>query len=210
MNREVQNSGFTLVELLISVAITMIIIGAISSALIVFLQNGTYATERDDHSGGAINLASYLNRDLASADAPPDLAVGGACAGAGAGVVNRITLRWTEWSATPAVPEPAATGGTWRASYVVTADPTPVTPTRPQRYQLVRRLCPPTGPVDTTVLVDNLVGTTLSAAATSITIAIPGPTLACAAGAIQVRVPAYLSDTTEAYAYSGCLRGRIR
>lgn len=199
------DKGFTLVELVISVAITIIIVGAISSALIVFLKNGTYATERDDHSGGAVILASYLNRDLASADTATS--PGAACSGGGTGV---ITLQWTEWTATAAAPEPTPAGGTWRSSYVVTADPAPVTPTRPQRHQLVRRLCPPSGGPLSTVLIDNLPGASTAAAAAAINVTIAGASTDCPGGAIRLRVPAYLNDTTDAYAYGGCLRGRVR
>lgn len=207
MMAALDEEGFTLIELLISIAITIVIVSVIGSALIVFLQNGTYATERDDHSGGAIILASYLNRDLASADTV--VAPGGACSGAGPGVVNRMTLQWTEWTATPADPEPVAGSETWRASYLVMADPAPVTPTRPQRYQLVRRLCPSSGAAESTLLVDNLAGSNLATAAALITVATPSGS-DCSASAVRLTVPAYLSDSTGSFTYGGCLKARIR
>ncbi len=196
--RQRDEDGFTLVELLLSAAILTIIMGAITGALITFLKNGTYTIERDDHTGGAVVLSSYLNRDLASSDGAPSTA-STPCSGAGTAV---MTMSWTEWTATPTDPTPVPGAGTWRSSYVVTPDP--VIPVGGgTRYQLVRRLCPPTGAADDSLLLRNL-GSATPVTVTTTTAA------DCPAGRLSVTLPSYAQDIgTQGYSYSGCLRGRL-
>src|SRR5438067_2189904 len=64
-----QEEGFTLIELLVSITITLVILTAITSALIVTYKNAAYTTRRDDHSAGAQLLSAYLDRDFASGTA---------------------------------------------------------------------------------------------------------------------------------------------
>lgn len=191
------DDGFTLVELLLSAAILTIIMGAITGALITFLKNGAYTIERDDHSGGAAVLSSYLNRDLASSDAAPSTSPT-PCAGAGTAV---LTLAWTEWTATPAAPEPVA-GSTWQSSYVVTSDPI-ASVGGGARFQLVRRLCPPTGTTGDSLLLRNLGSAAAVTVATTVT-------TDCPAGRLLVTLPSYAQDAApQGYSYRGCLKGRL-
>lgn len=177
-------------------AILTIIMGALTGALITFLQNGTYTIERDDHSGGALVLSSYLNRDFGSSDSVPSTSTS-ACSGPGTAV---LTLSWTEWVASVTAPAPAPSGGTWRASYVVTADPSAST-----RYQLHRRLCAPDGSVDSSLLLRNLTGAS-PAAVVSLTSTVSSR---CPAGEITVALPQYVDDAAAgSYRFSGCLKGR--
>lgn len=199
------DSGFTLVELVMSIAILTIIMAAITGSLIAFLKNGTYASERDDHSGGAVLLSSYLNRDLASGDTIT--VPGTTCASTPSGT-NALTLSWSEWSATPADPTPVA-GSIWRASYVVLPDITAVG--GGARYKLQRVLCRPDGTTDRALLLRNLTGATgpadaVNAQAGSSTTACPAPSRQ-----VKVQLPTYAQDlAAQGYSFSGCLKGRTR
>lgn len=192
--------GFTLIELLISISITTIILGAITSAMIVFLKNGAYTLERDDHSGGALLVSTYLNRDLASADSVRT--TGTTCAGASA--AHDLTLEWDEWVATDASPEPGPDGGSYSASYAVRAHPVTA-----GRFQFVRILCKPSS-TETTVLVQSL---TAASAAAAVEVTSPiAATADCPSpgGVVYLRLPRYANDSTEQrYSYAGCARGRI-
>lgn len=198
------DDGFTLVELLLSVAILVIIMGAITGALITFLKNGTYASERDDHSGGAVVLSTYLNRDLASADTVTTGAA--SCSGSGTSVLN---LQWTEWTASAANPSPAPTGGTWKTSYVVTNDTVAIGGAA--RYQLLRRLCPPTGGSTDSIILRNLDAQTPGVASSVMQVVVGSAPTTCPAGTVTVTLPSYLDDDTgKTYNYAGCVKGRTR
>lgn len=191
------DDGFTLVELLLSAAILTIIMAAITGALLTFLKNGAYTIERDDHSGGAVVLSSYLNRDLASAQAHTTSPT--PCAGTGTSV---LTLSWREWTATPAAPAPVS-NSTWRTSYVVTDD-APAVGGAP-RFQLLRRSCPPGGSASDSLLLRALAGPAVDV----VDVPPVTATSACPAGRLLVSLPSYADDAgTQGYSFSGCLSGR--
>jgi prepilin-type N-terminal cleavage/methylation domain-containing protein len=191
------DGGFTLVELLISIALVTVIMGAISSALIVFLKNGVYTSQRDDHSGGAIIGASYLERDVASAST---VATGGTlCSGA----TNALLLEWDEYQATSAAPTPAVVpGNPYRAAYVLTSDGT--SSSGAAQFKLERVYCPPTG-----TAVRSTVVRALPAGAF---VKVGSPSFSCpvSSTALAVTLAAYGSDPTPAFTYSGCVKARRR
>src|SRR4051794_20933866 len=101
------DDGFTLVELLLSIVIMTIIMAALTTALMAFLHNAYVTTKRSTHSAGASLLATYLDRDLASASAV-DPTPGTTCSGSS----NALVLRWTQWTiATSGSADATATGG---------------------------------------------------------------------------------------------------
>lgn len=194
------DDGFTLVELLVSVAIMGVIMAAISTAFIGFLQTGAKTSARDDHSAGGALLASYLDRDLASAEEYSTTGTGCPVTNPAAGS-PQLRLAWTEQQPHP---NPAVlaleAGGTWKVTYAVTLQ-TPSTPASSLR-QLVRRLCAPSGNEQTVLLSSLAPGTVLSSAST-------GSCARAGSTRVVIGLPSYSDDTTEPYRYGGCVKGRL-
>lgn len=199
MNVVRKDQGFTLIELLISISILTIIVGSISTSLIVFLKTGAETSRRDDHSAGAGLLASYLDRDLASAESTSGIGPS-ACSGV-TGTV-RLVLRWVEFTATPALPTPAV-GATFESAYAVDNDPEPGLVGSGTRTRLRRFACEVGGPTTTTLLIGNLgtAGVDVSASTTG----------TCASGRTRlvVTLSSYYQDTAQPYSYTGCLKARL-
>lgn len=202
LRRPEGTGGFTLIELLVSISILGIILGALSSAMIVFLRNGAYTSARDDHSAGASLLASYLDRDLASGDTVTRTAFTAASC---TGTTSILVVSWREHTASAASPSPSATGSQYVSTYVITSDADSGT----GRCQLERRHTVDSGPVDRTVLVRNLrvsglPTTTLSTSATS---SCPAQTTT-----LTLSLPRYDSDDVaiDPYSYIGCVKARTR
>lgn len=190
--------GFTLIELLLSVTVLGIIMAAVVSALIVYLRTGADASRRDDHSGGAAIAASYLQRDLASADTS---VVGGTSC---SGMTNALTFSWTEYAASPASPTPAPTGGTWTAAYALTSYSATDVAGNPTRYRLRRWYCPPGVSSPTPALIVQGLG---AASDLSVTI---GATGSCTGGSLLKLVLArYVADSGSDYSVNGCVKGRL-
>ena len=197
-----QDDGFTLVELVLSLAILIVIIGSITSAMIVFLKTGGEASARDDHSIGAATAASYVNRDLASAGAvvsPP----GTVCSSK----VNQLALTWVDYVATSASPSPSP-GPASTSKYVVAyavapdAESTAAAPGHAARYELERWYCAPGVPAVSAVLVRNLRAITDFSSAAS----------ASCSGGLKIILKRYGQDTASSsdYTSSGCLQGRLK
>lgn len=192
-------AGFTLIELLLSITILSIVLGAIVTAMTVFLSTGPETSRRDDHSSGAALAASYLDRDLASADTLSSSS--NACSGLSN---NRLVLSWTDYTSSTAAPVPVPTGGTWTVAYaLVTYNATDVAGS-PTRYDLKRWYCPPgvSNPVPTLVATSLMTATDLTASVS---------TVASCAGtnaSAQVVLRRYGSDPGPDYTFTGCLKGR--
>lgn len=188
MTAHEQEDGFTVIELLMSMTILTVIVGTISSALIVFLSNGSYSLGRDDHSGGAAILASYLDRDLASAETAV-YDTGAPCSSAS----KDLVLRWDEWIASSTAVTPVA-GQSYSAAYdlVPDADGT---------QRLERWYCRGTTQLSHSVLLTSLSSGDISASASA----------SCGSGSspLVVTLERYRQDNLADYAYSGCLRGRL-
>lgn len=201
--RRQTEAGFTLVELLISVAIMVIIISAISAALIAFLQNGKYTSERDDNSAGALLLSSYLDRDLASAGAAPTItSVGGSTTKCGGS--NNVVLSWTDYSASPASPVPVPSTA-YTATYTVSPDPD-----NTDRC-ILTRVYRAGASVDSTTLVTDLVNTSSNKAVTAALVtSTTSSATACSTGTklVVVLQPYEAETATTPYTYSGCANGR--
>jgi prepilin-type N-terminal cleavage/methylation domain-containing protein len=210
------DEGFTLVELLISISILVIILSAITSALLVFLANGEYATARDDHSAGASLLSTYLNRDLSSADSTVAISVvgpsGSTCAGS-----NNVTLTWREFAATPAVPVPAV-AATYTAAYTVSEYDDGDAGT-PPRCQLARVYSKNGTVLDTVVLTTSLSNGTGTAASPFAITAVSDATssgrcraataTAPAVAKLTVTMSQYEAETSAPFVYVGCIQGRV-
>lgn len=193
-----QDGGFTLVELLLSMSILGVILGVITTALMAFLANSEYTLQRDDHTGGASVAASYLDRDLASAET--FASSGTACSG----TPNALVLTWNEAKATVATPEPNPTaGGVFTAAYSVVTDASSQPVAGGQRYKLRRTYCVNGSSIDSQSLVVNLRAGDFFVDASA--------SAACGPGTqrVSVALKPYLDDTTTRYSYHGCLKGRL-
>ena len=196
MRRE--EDGFTLIELLLSVAILVIVLGSISAAFIVFLQNGTESLERDDNSGGAAISASYIDRDVASADA---VSTGGtACSGS----TNIVVLSWFEYTASSPSPIPVPGAQPYRSAYSVVVDPSSVPAGGGTRYKLQRTYCLGSTILDRSTLIPNLLDATTKATAVVATDS------SCASNqALTIRLGQYSADTTDPYMFRSCTKTRL-
>lgn len=184
-----EDSGFTLVELLLAVSILGVILGSITSALLVFFDGAVYTRDRDDHSAGASLAATYLNRDLASASSAS--AGGSVCSG----VSNVISLTWSEWTASSSSPTPAA-GVTYTSAYTLQPD------AASSSFRLERWHCVgAAAPIRTALLTD-------LAAATEL---VQGTSADCpgTATSVVLNLRSYGDDTTADYSLAGCLNGRM-
>lgn len=190
------DSGFTLIELLLSATILAVIIGSITTALIVFLENGNETLRRDDHSGGAGILASYVDRDVASADTA--VTGGTTCSG----TTNLVLLSWNEYTATSAAPQPIPAGAPFHSAYALAADSSSTTVSGEARNKLIRVTCRGATELNRSDVVLNLKAAGATAALTT--------TTACTKGkALTFTLNSYESDTTTPYIFSACTRTRL-
>jgi prepilin-type N-terminal cleavage/methylation domain-containing protein len=193
------DEGFTLIELLISIALVSVITAAISAGYLVFLQNGKYNSERDDHSGSAIVAASYLERDAASAST-----VSATSTTTCSSSTNTLLFSWNEYTASPSNPSPAPGSGTYYAAYAVSVDADSVPAGGGTRYKLERVYCPATGGTERSTIARNLT----AASAFSATV---GATGTCPNGqTVTAVLTSYGTDTSDPFSYSGCVKGRQR
>jgi prepilin-type N-terminal cleavage/methylation domain-containing protein len=191
-----RDEGFTLIELLLSTAILSIIVTSITTALIVFLGNGTETMERDNHSAGAALTATYLDRDVSSADT---VTTGGTtCSGSN----NVVLLSGNEYTASTAAPSPSPVASAHRSAYAVVADPGSSAPDGSARYKLQRTACLGTVVQERTDLVPDLPGSTASASVVTDT--------SCRSGqALLVVLDGYAPDTTDDYSFRSCTKTRL-
>ncbi|MDQ1689525.1 MAG: hypothetical protein QOK42_2500 [Frankiaceae bacterium] len=208
MRRAQDDDGFTLVELLISISILTIVIGAITTAMIVYFQIGRSSMERDDHSGKTDVAASYLNRDLGSTGSVTAVVGNGSTGTSCDNASNKLTLSWKEWTASAVSPSPAPGGTTYVAAYRVVSDTTSSPVGGAARWQLERWYCAGSATPQQTVLVQNMPAITdFSASPASLT--------GCSATSMTVTLKRYGSSTTtydtgSDYVFTGCLGGRAR
>lgn len=224
------SDGFTLVELLISIAVLIIIMSALGTALIAFLHNAYITAKRSTHSAGASLLATYLDRDLASVQAG-DVAPtsgGSSCSGTdvtSVGSTNALVLQWQQWGvATTDTADPDPNGNIYKAVYAVVPSTAPT-------FQLERWLC--TYQADGTTLISkagpNVLATQLTSA-TAFTVSTPAYTGAgsyapdnagnCGTGTpLSARLKQFINfqgthvldaDATDVFRYAGCLKGRTQ
>src|SRR4051794_531180 len=116
---ERNDEGFTLIEMLIATMITAIILTVIVASFLVFFNNATYISGRDDHAAGASVLATWLDRDLASATS--NVAPGVTPANCDT-TTTLLTLKWTDYKA-DVLPDSVPIADTaWRADYQYAKD----------------------------------------------------------------------------------------
>ena len=195
------DAGFTLTELMVAIVISGIIVGTLAMSMIAFLHNAYNSTRREDHSAGASLLATYLNRDLASATSRITPASNACASVPGASYV--LTLKWTDWTATPGDPSPAPNGTVYTATYGTVVDTTVTTGTR---YRLDRWYCAGSSLVSRNPVVGNL-------ASGDVAFPTPSPTPApCPTPAILLVIQLNQFETDAAsndYRYTGCLGARV-
>lgn len=199
--RSPQNEqGFTLVELLLSMAILLIVLSSISTALIVFLKNGSEALARDDHSGGVELVGSYLDRDVASAATTSTSMTSGSdgCSATAPLTANLLELTWTEYTASSSNPSPSPQASAYRAVYRLVTDPD-------GGLQLRRSSCLGTTLSDSTVLLRGLASSALATAA----VATVASSTCASTQQLTMTLAAYSADTTTPYTFTTCLKTRI-
>lgn len=120
-------SGFTLVELLVAMSISLIISGVLATSIVVGLRNADASGQRLFNSHDAQIAQSYFTTDVLSADLVDVEATDSSCAGAAGDV---LLVRF-HWSVRPADPTSSLTYqvAAWRTRIVGT------------ERQLVRQLC---------------------------------------------------------------------
>lgn len=190
------DSGFTLVELLLSVTILIVVLGSVSGALVVFLNNGAESLDRDAQSGGAALISSYLDRDVASAE---DVAVGGtACSGQS----NLATFTWRDYDVVgPA--QTLTTTVTYVSAYAITEDPEATKP-GDMRYQFNRTICVNGNPDKATLLSDVLPADRPTFAL------IPVSASTCRSlHSALLTVPVFSTDSGGPYTFNACTRTRL-
>jgi prepilin-type N-terminal cleavage/methylation domain-containing protein len=117
--------GFTLVELLVTIAITTVVTGALTEALIIGLRTTDSTNETLAETADAELVTTYLATDVQSARLVDKTALDESCGGSVAGVTQVLRLGWAD------------NGVDQLVSYAYRAEPSSQPPTR----QLVRRHC---------------------------------------------------------------------
>ena len=202
MTQRRQADGFTLVELLLSVAILTIIVSSISTALIVFLKNGSEALARDDHSGGVELVGSYVDRDVASAATTSTSTKGGSDGCSSGTTTNLLELTWNEYTASSTNPSPAPQTTAYRAVYRLISDPDS---DLVGALELRRSSCQGAVLSDTTILLRGLSTATRSTASVSSV----SSSICPSTQQLTLNLAAYGMDTTTPYTFTTCLKTRI-
>jgi len=194
------DEGFTLIELLMSISISTIILGSITTSLIVFLKTGAETSRRDDHSAGAGLLANYLDRDLASAEQALFAETTPQCSGV-TGTVT-LVLRWSEFTASVLAPTPTA-GRSFESVYTTSPDPEAGLPGTGTRTQLQRFACEVgVGSTERVTVLSNLNGA-VDVSASGVGTCSPG------VSRLRFDLGAYFADSTFPYVYTGCVKARL-
>jgi len=208
---ENDEAGFTLIEILIATMITAVILTVLTGSFLVFLQNSSYTSGRDDHAAGAEALSAWLDRDLASATTLSPPVTASNCAAS----PTILTLSWTQWTA-GAHPNdyPSNTGTLYQVNYKFVPDTIVTTrcmvtrtmSSGPNAAGLVQQ-----GP--TLPLIRDLVGSSLAAQA-NVKISTTGPTTCTSpnqpvsVSLMQYHTSATTTDSVIPYTYFGCVNAR--
>ena len=207
-------AGFTLIELLIATMITAIILTVLTASFLIFLQNASYTSGRDDHAAGAEALSAWLDRDLASATTLPTPVTASDCTGS----PLVLSLSWKQWVAgTHPDDFPSGTGTSFRADYVFAPDSS-----NNARCMITRSLYQkrPTDPSfvqqgSTLELIHDLVGSASLSQAnlTASTVAAAGSNCTTPATSVTVSLLQYHTSGTKTdsaipYTYFGCVNAR--
>jgi prepilin-type N-terminal cleavage/methylation domain-containing protein len=105
-----EDEGFTLVELLLVVAIMGVVMPAVVGVLLIFFRTAFVASVRTDRAFDANLLAAYLQPDLASTRSAPALS--------GVGCNSSMVLSWSQQNYLPNGP---GTANSFVATYSVVA-----------------------------------------------------------------------------------------
>ena len=124
-----EESGFTLIELMVAITISAFVIGAAASVLLVVMRNYSYSATRLVESHDAQLISLWLTADVLSAGPATNIATTptlSGCGGLQTAGNNVLKLSWSEFP----TPQPGA-----EASYRL--QPAPSGP----GYQLIRYFC---------------------------------------------------------------------
>lgn len=205
--------GFTLIEILLATMITAIILTVLTASFLIFFQNASYTSGRDDHAAGAEVLSAWLDRDLASAtiDNPPVANAASACTAS----PTILSVFWTQYAA-GAQPNsfPTKSGTLYKASYAFVPDTLTT-----GRCMITRALF--AGPNvaglvqqgTTLQLIHDLVGSATPSQAnlsvdTTATASCAPPDQAVTVSLMQYHTSATRSDAAIPYKYFGCVNAR--
>lgn len=205
-------TGFTLIEILIATMLTAVILTVLTASFLVFFSNASYTSGRDDHAAGAEALSSWLDRDLASAtiDNPPVVKPASSCAASPV----MLSLSWTQYAAgsQPDAP-PTKTGTAYKVEYAFTTDNLNST-----RCMITRTAYSGADPAhltkqNTLTLMHDLVGSASAGQSnliisTTATATCASPNKAITVNLMQYHSSATNSDAAIPYIYFGCVNAR--
>jgi prepilin-type N-terminal cleavage/methylation domain-containing protein len=147
-------TGFTLVELLVTIAILGIIMTPLSAAFVLAIRTSEASNNRIANANDAEILTVFFPPDVhAAGDEAGDVAVGGAAGTTCSGIPNVAVLsgRGQETA--------AGSTSTWTSAYAVDA-------TGPESWRLVRAHCVDGGAPETFTVAHNLASSSAASAAT--------------------------------------------
>lgn len=207
------DSGFTLIEILIATMITAVVLTVLTASFLIFFQNSAYTSGRDDHAAGAEALSAWLDRDLASAtnETPPVVQAASACTASPV----LLSVFWRQYAA-GTLPNsfPTNTGSLYKASYAYVPDSL-----NASRCMITRSLYKGTTPANvvqqgtTLELIHDLVGSSAASQAnllisTANTATCSSPNKAVNVTLTQYHASATASDAAIPYKYFGCVNAR--
>lgn len=198
--------GFTLTEILVATMITAVILTVLVASFLVFLNNSSYTSGRDDHAAGAEILASYLDRDLASATAHVDATSLTTCP-TGSSQVLESLIWWQYVTPAPsfgsdADPIQGSNAFKYTATYKLEHDDSALA-TSPT-CMITRTYVPGTGPTVVNILIRGLANVGVQTPATTSTCGTGQPLLIT----LKQYQSSTQSDTSPSYTYKGCLKTR--
>lgn len=193
-----RDAGLTLLELIMSLALTAVIIGTLTLALIAFVTNSASNRNRLDTTAGVDVAVTYLQRDLSSATGVATS--GTACSN----VPNALVLTWRDWTATASSPEPSPSTS-YTAAYAEVAQSNGSGPTT---YALKRWYCAgAVSPAPTPLILAE--GLTAANSFRVVTAPTPAPTPCATGSPVVVQMTVYATDAPAVSSQTdGCIAGR--
>lgn len=205
------DAGFTLIEILVATVITSIILVTLVASFLIFVNNISYTSGRDDHAAGAEVLSSYLDNDLASAtDYSPKTFPTLTTCPAGSAAQAIVTLTWTEY-VTPAATagpdaDPIAGGSSFQYSAAYTLQHDDSAATTSSACMIQRKYTAGGTVVSTNVLIRSLSNIGIQNPSTTLSSCGSGTPLVVTLN--QYQTSATQTDTSPSYRYDGCLKAR--
>ncbi|MDT7539160.1 MAG: hypothetical protein QOI82_2745 [Actinomycetota bacterium] len=151
----IDDAGFTLLEVIISMVLSIMLIGVLGTSLVVGLRGARATTETVENSADAQAMSNYLPQDIQSAAGPSAITTAasdrtGCADDASATGTSVVRLRWAGDGATPSL--------SYSADYRIAQDPS-AGGNQPDRWRLTRYACttsPTAANASVTILARNL------------------------------------------------------